>query len=93
MWAGLGHTDTLDLQNKSTAAYPGDVLHPEEADDDVVVRRPGQELHRHRAKLLQARFWPVLEAGLGGRRQVVSARSGKDQSQRELRPVKTIRHQ
>lgn len=56
-----------DLQNKSTATYPGYVLHPEETDDDVVVRRPGQKLHGHGAELLQSRFRPVLEAGLGTR--------------------------
>lgn len=54
----------MDLQNKSTATYPGYVLNPEETDDDVVVRRPGQKLHGHRAELLQTRFRPVLKAGL-----------------------------
>lgn len=54
----------MDLQNKSTTTYPGYVLNPEETDDDVVVRRPGQKLHGHWAELLQTRFRPVLKAGL-----------------------------
>lgn len=54
----------MDLQNKSRTTYPGYVLNPEETDDDVVVRRPGQKLHGHWAELLQARFRPVLKAGL-----------------------------
>lgn len=46
------------------STYPGDVLNPEEADDDVIVGCPGQKLHCHRPKLLQPRFRPILQTRL-----------------------------
>lgn len=47
--------------------YPSDVLNPEETDDDVVVGRPGEQLHRHWPELLQPRLGPILQARLRGR--------------------------
>lgn len=66
----------MELQNKSRTTYPGYVLNPEETDDDVVVRRPGQKLHGHGAELLQTRFRPVLKAGLRSR-EAVSVLTGQ----------------
>lgn len=55
--------------------YPGDVLNPEQADDNVIVGGPGQKLHCHGSKLLQPRLWPILQTRLGrGRwREKISA--------------------
>lgn len=85
-------TGSPESKHQSRATYPGDVLHPEESDDDVVVRRPGQKLHRHGPELLQARFRPVLEAGLEARdARLTLARSMLDQPPAAANPAPTGR--
>lgn len=51
------------------STYPGDVLNPEEADDDIIVCCPGQKLYCHRPKLLQPRFRPILQTRLRRKRK------------------------
>lgn len=44
--------------------HPCHVLDPEEASDDVLVGRHGQELHFHGSVLLETGLGPVLHTGL-----------------------------
>lgn len=64
------------------STHAGDVLNPKEADDHVIVCGPGQKLHRHRAKLLQAGLRPVLQTRLRGEKE---ERRGEEERREEKR--------
>lgn len=80
-------------------SYPGDILNPEESDDDIIICSPGQELHGHGAELLDPRLRPVLQAGLAGqerrggegRQQVISPQN-KSLCQRQVMGKPLTRH-
>lgn len=61
MWC---NADPRGIIPETSATHPRHVLDPEEASDDVLVGRHGQELHFHGSVLLETGLGPVLHTGL-----------------------------